>query len=59
MADEMVVDEAVCPTCKTGLTMTEQGGPFGSDVYTCPTCSTRYKYQTPPPSDWEPPLTKG
>ena len=57
MADEMELDEAVCPTCKTEVQMTEQGGPFGKDIYTCSSCGTNYKYQTPPPADWEPPRT--
>ncbi len=55
MTDETELTEAVCPTCKVGVEMTEQGGPFGSDIYSCPTCQTRYKYQTPPDKDWVPP----
>ncbi len=61
MADDAelaVIDEAVCPTCKVDVKMTQQGGPFGIDTYTCPSCGTRYKYQTPPPPDWEPPRVK-
>jgi len=57
MADETELTEAVCPTCETDLVMAQQGGPFGMDVYSCPTCGTRYKYRTPPPSDWVPPRT--
>ena len=57
MTDEMELTEAVCPTCKVGVEMAEQGGPFGSDIYTCPSCSTRYNYRTPPPADWGPPRT--
>ncbi len=55
MADETELTEAICPTCEAGLDMAEQGGPFGSDIYTCPSCSTRYKFQTPPDADWKPP----
>ncbi len=57
MADDTELDEAVCPTCKVEVKMTEQGGPFGRDIYTCPSCSTRYKYRTPPADDWVPPRT--
>ena len=57
MTDETELTEAVCPTCDVAVEMTEQGGPFGSDIYTCPSCSTRYKYRTPPPDDWVPPRT--
>ena len=62
MADDAVLpvlDEPVCPTCKVNVEMTEQGGPFGSDTYSCPSCGAKYEYQTPPDPDWEPPKTGG
>ncbi len=55
MTDEAELTEAVCPACQVDVAMVEQGGPFGSDIYSCPACQTRYKYQTPPPADWTPP----
>ncbi len=57
MADEMELTEATCPTCQVDLEMAEQGGPFGTDTYSCPSCGTRYKYRTPPAADWAPPRT--
>ena len=57
MADDTELSEAVCPTCKVGLDMTQQGGPFGTDTYTCSSCDSTYKYRTPPPDDWVPPRT--
>ncbi len=55
MADDTELTEAVCPTCKVDLQMTEQGGPFGTDTYTCGSCGSTYKYRTPPAPDWVPP----
>jgi len=57
MPDETELTEPVCPSCGTDVVMAQQGGPFGTDIYSCPSCDTRYKYQTPPPADWEPPRT--
>jgi len=57
MADDTELTEAVCPTCKVGVEMTEQGGPFGTDTYSCSSCGSTYRYRTPPDTDWVPPRT--
>ncbi len=57
MAEDTELSEAVCPPCKVALEMTEQGGPFGTDTYTCGSCGTAYKFRTPPDQDWAPPRT--
>ena len=58
MADETELDEAVCPECKVDMQMTEQGGPFGTDIYACSSCGSTYRYRTPPDADWVPPPSR-